>query len=409
MNKSILFITVTFPPRLSVASLRIYHYANLFQKHGWKVTVLTAAQFGEMKSSEFDLKHMEVVHVPWNDPFDKVLQIRNSLIRKICFKLYSFFIPYLATWYPDIRFISWRRNGIRLAESLIEKNQITYVFSSYSPPSPHLVASVLKKKFPQLYWIAEFRDLMSFSHSNKFWEYPLALLHNRFERKLLNKCNDILCVSKGHAIQLSKYLNRKVSVLYNGCDFEVYLSLKKIQQNRFTILYTGNIYKRRNDIDLFFKGLKTVIATSKNAITLLFLGTPKSSFLKNKISHYGLENFVEFIPKQNHALVRQYQKSANILLHFCWNKPNQQGNLTGKIFEYISARKPVLSIGHQNEVAEILEHTASGSTFKNPDRIADFILNQIQNPSELIQLNDTENKFSKLNQFLELEQRISKQ
>ena len=118
---------------------------------------------------------------------------------------------------------------------------------------------------------------------------------------------------------------------------------------------------------------------------------------------------MEFIPKQNHALVRQYQKSANILLHFCWNKPNQQGNLTGKIFEYISARKPILSIGHQNEVAEILEHTASGSTFKNPDRIADFILNQIQNPSELVQLNDTENKFSKLNQFLELEQRISKQ
>ena len=69
-KKSILFITVTFPPRLSVASLRLYNYAKLFSDHGWNVHILTCAQKGEKISDEFDLNGLNICHVDWKDPFD---------------------------------------------------------------------------------------------------------------------------------------------------------------------------------------------------------------------------------------------------------------------------------------------------------------------------------------------------
>ena len=86
INKSILFITVTFPPRLSVASLRLYHYSKLFIKNGWTVKIISAKQYGEMKSHEFDLDELEIIHVNWKDPFDRIQRIRHPLSRKIIFK-----------------------------------------------------------------------------------------------------------------------------------------------------------------------------------------------------------------------------------------------------------------------------------------------------------------------------------
>ena len=123
MSKSILFISVTFPPRLSVASLRLYHYAKLFSENNWKVYVITASQKGEIKSNEFNLKNINITYVPWNDPFDSVMGLQNRYVKKASFKLLSIFIPYLATWMPDRRFKSWRKNAVRIAEALIEKKK----------------------------------------------------------------------------------------------------------------------------------------------------------------------------------------------------------------------------------------------------------------------------------------------
>ena len=91
-DKSILFITVTFPPRLSVASLRLFNYARLFVENGWSVTVLTSKQLGETTSSEFNFEGMEVIHVSWSDPFDFVQKIKTPIKKKIAFKTLNLFM-----------------------------------------------------------------------------------------------------------------------------------------------------------------------------------------------------------------------------------------------------------------------------------------------------------------------------
>lgn len=406
MNKSILFISVTFPPRLSVASLRLYHFAKLFADHGWKVHVLTCSQTGETTSDEFNFDGLNIIHVKWKDPFDVTFKIKNPLLRKLTTKFIALFIPYLASWWPDLRFRSWRKNTIIQANKLIEKEQITHIYSSFSPPSPHMVAHELKKNHEQLFWIAEFRDLMSYSHANKGIKKFLANFHFRYERKILSLATDIICVSEGHAKFLEKKLSRKVNILLNGCDFSLYDVIKPIKNSTFTITYTGNIYKKNNDIHLFFKAIEKLIHTNRKNLKVIFVGTSQSAFLRSIIQKNRLEEYVEFLPKLNHHEVRILQKSSDLLLHFCWNNKQQEGNLTGKIFEYISARTPILSIGEQEELREILFKTNSGRMINELEEIVSFIEGLFTNYPALQKWSNENCEYSKLNQFKTLESRI---
>lgn len=408
LNKSILFITVTFPPRLSVASLRLYYYAKLFIKNGWKVKIISAKQYGEITSNEFDLDELELIHVKWDDPYDRIQQIRNPLVRKILFKSMNIIVPYLATWLPDYRFRSWRKKVLKKSIELIEKENINYIYSSFSPPSPLMVSQQLKQRYPNIKWIAEFRDLMSYSHGLSKFNRPFSFIHSHFEKKLLKDADEILCVSQGHADFLKSKLNREVNTLYNGCDFDLYKNIKKNENNSFTILYTGHLYLRKYNFTMFFEALSRIIQKSDKNIKFIFLGTNKNRKLLRLIQNLKLTEIVEFKKKIPNHEVRQFQKSADLLIHFCWNDKTQNGNLTGKLFEYISSRTPILSIGDQSEVLKLIKETHSGTMINNSDEIENFI-KQIMNNELILKVLTNENcLYSKENQFKLLEKRLLK-
>jgi len=408
INKSILFITVTFPPRLSVASLRLYHYSKLFIKNGWTVKIISAKQYGEMTSHEFDLDELEIIHVNWKDPFDRIQRIRHPLIRKIIFKSMNAFVPYLATWLPDYRFKSWRKSVFKKSIELIEKDNVNYIYSSFSPPSPLMVSQQLKQRYPNITWIAEFRDLMSYSHGLSKFKRPFSFIHSYFEKKLLKKADEILCVSQGHADFLKSKLNREVNTLYNGCDFELYTNIQKNKNNSFTILYTGHLYLRKYNYTMFFKALSRVIQKTDKRIKFIFLGTNKNRNLFRLIDDLNLKEVVEFKKKIPNHEVRHFQKSANLLLHFCWNDKTQNGNLTGKLFEYISSRTPILSIGDQSEVGKLIKETHSGTMCNNSNEIEHFITEIINNELILEPLTNENCLYSKETQFKLLEKRLLK-
>ena len=404
MKKSILLITVTFPPRLSVASIRMYNYAKILSKNGWDVHVLTANQKGEFTSNEFDLRNMQIHQIRWNDPFNWIQKIKNKELRKIVFKLQNIFIPYLSVWMPDIRFYSWRKNGFNLAEKIIEEKGINYIYSTFSPPTPHMLSKKLKKKIPQLVWIAEFRDLMSFSHGNNWMRSLFAEFHNYFEKQLMASANFVFCDTKGHSKFMSEKLNKGIHLLYNGCLFEEYKMIERSISEEFKITFTGNIYKKTNDVDLFLKSFSEwVKCRNKARISINFVGTNKSRYLRNLIEKYDLPNYVNFIEKQPHNLVRKIQKNSQILLHFCWNKEEQYGNISGKLFEYISSRTPILSIGNESEIKHVLKETSSGSCCSTTEEIIDFLEDYYLKPRENPELDDNSCFYSKKNQIRNFE------
>jgi len=406
-NKSILFITVTFPPRLSVASLRLYNYAQLFKKNNWNVYVITCNQKNQTESKEFKLDNLKITYVEWDDPYNKISKIKPKILRKICFKALNIFIPYLSTWLPDNRFNSWKQNSEPIINDLIKKESIKYIYSSFSPPTPHLLAKKIKAQNPSVKWIAEYRDMWSFSPTLSILKKQFKHLHFKLEKKVVNNADLLITVSFGHKEILKKHLSKKIIVLYNGCDFDSYHKLDA-NVTGFKIVYTGNYYRKNNDLKCFFEAFKFFTDQNKSLkkqIRLTFVGTPKSAYLSRLIKKYSIDEFVEFKAKVENVEVKKIQRSSSVLLHFAWKDKNHMGNLTGKIFEYISARKPILSIGHEPELNQIiLKH--GGLMSENISQIVSFLNQQLNNPSCLSKITNENSEISKLNQFKNLESEI---
>jgi len=65
------------------------------------------------------------------------------------------------------------------------------------------------------------------------------------------------------------------------------------------------------------------------------------------------------------------QARADILLLMQWNNPREQGNVPGKLFEYLAIRRPILGLGIEDGVpATIIGERGAGLYCNDPERIA---------------------------------------
>ncbi len=95
------------------------------------------------------------------------------------------------------------------------------------------------------------------------------------------------------------------------------------------------------------------------------------------IKNAGLEKNLNLIPYLPHNEVIEEQHKSAVLLLLIHNTPKAKLILTGKIFEYLSARRPILCIGPEDgDAAGIISKTASGITIdrQNEDKLKTAVL-----------------------------------
>ena len=93
---------------------------------------------------------------------------------------------------------------------------------------------------------------------------------------------------------------------------------------------------------------------------------------KNQLKKYL--NKIEYLP---HNEVIHEQQRSQVLLLILNNTPNAKGILTGKLFEYLAAQRPVICIGPEDgDAAKIVEATKSGFTcdFNNKQKLKEIII-----------------------------------
>jgi hypothetical protein len=93
--------------------------------------------------------------------------------------------------------------------------------------SDHLAAYLLKKKFPHLTWIADFRDLPIEPHYKLqfFPEY-----HHYIYKKIFSVISVMTTVSQGLSKELQRY-GRTVSPVMNGIKENLYFLRADLQKN----------------------------------------------------------------------------------------------------------------------------------------------------------------------------------
>jgi glycosyltransferase involved in cell wall biosynthesis len=109
---------------------------------------------------------------------------------------------------------------------------------------------------------------------------------------------------------------------------------------------------------------------------LQFIGNCHSG-VNRTVEKLLLNDFVQFIPYVSHAEAIQYMMQATVLLLIIPDIEDNKGILTGKLFEYMATRNPILLIGPKDgDAASILNKNAVSITVNKQEieKMYEFIL-----------------------------------
>lgn len=262
--------------------------------------------------------------------------------------------------YPDAE-KGWKPFAIDAGKELLQQENIDVMLSCH-PVTSHLIASELKTKY-RIPWIADFPDLWS---QNANYQYgPLRkFLDRRLELKTLSTADALVTVSQPAAEKLRElHKGKTVYVIINGFDPAEVNEPPANLTAKFTITYTGRIYPRKQDTAKIFAALRNLISDEvidPEKIEIRFYG-PKTEWLDKEIEQHALSRIVKqygTIPRQ---VALEKQRESQVLLFLKWEDPEECGAYSGKIFEYLAARRPILATGGSDDVVtELLNETKAG-------------------------------------------------
>lgn len=410
----ILIVSWYFPPYSTMGALRIGKFAKYLIAQGHEVRVISARDEALEKSLPVEVPQDIVTSTDWidvngfpakiqsvrvwlsglfrpqsgeADVSDKAVAVPKvaapaalpatspnagppSAVARVLRKLRTFYQQ--ATNIPDGR-IGWLIPAVRAANDVTRDWKPDIVFAS-APPFTTLLAGRRIAKRTGAPLVVEFRDRwMEDPYSN------VPALRRWIDRMLEDWCvrpaRHVVTVSEPWAEDYAARWGKPVVVAYNGFDPDDYDELADVTPvagGKLQILYTGILYPERRDPTPLFEALQKM-DDIRDQISVRFYGA-KIEQLGPIIEAHGLQDIVTVESRVTFKESLRLQRQADVLLLLQWNNILEKGNVPGKVFEYFSARRPVLGIGYEDGVpARLLRERNAGLVVNDPDKIADYL------------------------------------
>ncbi len=377
--RRVLIITYYWPPSGGAGVQRWLKFSKYLTSFGWQPVIYTPEN-PEIPvvdlSLEADIpKEAEIIKTKIWEPYEwykrftgrKGEKINTGFLNE---KGKGGYAERIAVWLRGNLFIPdarkyWINPSVKFLNDYLDKHPVDAIVSSGPPHSMHLIALALKKK-RNIKWIADFRDpwtnidyykdLMLSDAANK--------LHHKMEKEVLIGADEVIAVGATMAKELELIAGRSINVITNGFD-ESDVTLNNIKLDKeFAIAHIGTLVKSRNP-EMLWKVISALMQENKNfaeALKIVLVG--KVDFhVRQALERNNLMSKVKLVEYIPHDEVIRLQHQSQVLLLVLNDTPNAKGILTGKMFEYIAAGRPVLCIGDTDgDAAAIIKQTNSGIT-----------------------------------------------
>jgi len=271
---------------------------------------------------------------------------------------------------PDI---GWLPSAVRAGVPTIRQSGIDAILSSAPPFTSHLIALRLKRLTGRP-WLADFRDPWSQSaHSIVSRSKAIRRPIDRFlEKKVMNSADKITSVSdpivNAFAKLKVKGIHRKLHVVTNGYDPDEFAGMVHHPPGAFTITYTGSFYGEVRSPVPFMAALAELIkdgALRRDRVRVRIIET-FSQGTASLASRFGLSDVLTVRVGISHTEAIQEQVNASVLLLIVGSGADKVGVYTGKLFEYLAARRPILALAPKEGVAAKLIRAANAGVIVNP-------------------------------------------
>ena len=263
---------------------------------------------------------------------------------------------------PD-RWVAWALAVRGLSPRALGGTDV--IVSSGPPHSTHLAGAWLSKRL-SVPLVLDFRDEWAGNPvyaSRVPWRAPLA---RALEGWCLRRATAIVVISEeseAHFRAKDPRLASRITVIPNGFDpedFEGSAASLPSQRDHVEFLHAGSLYGR-NDRGQFFAAFgafaRSLGGDRPPVLTLLGpVNDAQRTLLGNSIAreHFRLEAPV------SHAEAVDRMRSADVLVLLTNAVEAGPGTLTGKVFEYLAARRPILALAPEGEVSRLIHEAGAG-------------------------------------------------
>lgn len=382
-SKRVLIITYYWPPSAGSGVQRWLKFAKYLPEYGWEPVIFTP------ENPDFELQDptlvkdisslLEVIKFPIWEPygiFKKIKGQKSGDPAKVLEKKNPSIFERLSIWIranlliPDPR-VFWVKPSVRFLEESILKGNYQAIITTGPPHSMHLIGLKLHEK-TGIPWLADFRDPWS------SWEFldTLPMLywvrrrHQLLEKQVLTKANAITTISPTFQKDLEKLAQREVKLLTNGFDnhdFPAQSEENRLKEKDIEIVYSGVIDAIRNPLP-FLKAFKKAFEASTKSVRLRFVGKVSITIEEYIQTDPWLLDHVELVGYVSHQRVLEFYQAADILLLILTTTKNAQGNIPGKLFEYLASGKTIIGLGDPTgDAATIIQQAKAGEIIEPND------------------------------------------
>ncbi len=268
--------------------------------------------------------------------------------------------------------VSWNLTAIPAAIRIVKREQIDVVITTSPPSSVHLVGASVKRA-TGIPWVADLRDSVV-AHPHRHAERLLVRAKEQGEhaiaKLIARSANAIVGVSDAITEEMRER-NPKgpVVTIANGSDFDDFAGLEHTPGDRLRITHAGSFFGKR-DPRPFLTALKQC---GLDDIVVRFLGDFRSAD-REWANEQQLGDRLELIAYAPRRQSLELQRNSDALLLLIPDAGGRgKGVLSGKVFEYLAAERPILAIVPPEGAAADLLRQTGAAVVVAPDDVEGMI------------------------------------
>lgn len=259
---------------------------------------------------------------------------------------------------PDAS-LPWNITAIPTAIRLVREHGIDAVITTSPPNSVQLIGAAVQKA-TGVPWLADVRDSLV-AHVHKRSESTAVRAKEKVDvgvaKLVAGRASAVSCVADFIADEIRELDPAgNVVVIPNGCDFDDFVGLDYTPSRRFRITHTGSFFGKR-DPRPFLQALHD----SELDVVARFLGDFRSSD-REWAETLALDDRLELIPYAPRAVSLELQRDSEALLLLVPEAGGRgRGVLSGKVFEYLAAQRPILAaVPPDGAAADLIRELGAG-------------------------------------------------